>query len=147
MGYGLLPGDVSRPFLYSDGVTRDLGTLGGTPQEGYGGSAYDINDRGWIVGDSVTSTLQDAGFLYMEGRMHNLNELLAPAAAAAWNVTNAMQVNEAGQILAFARRDGSEMGYSVLLSPVPEAQTLALWLAGLALVGATARARRRQAPA
>jgi len=54
--------------LYSDGVTHDLGTLGG-----YSSVAYGINDRGQVVGTADGLGIGfDRAFLYSNGVMHDL---------------------------------------------------------------------------
>jgi probable HAF family extracellular repeat protein len=60
-----------RPFLYSDGQMRDLGSLGGSTS-----TAYGINNAGQIVGSSmVPTTYRSHAFLYAEGRMIDLGTL------------------------------------------------------------------------
>lgn len=136
----LVPGSATfAPFLYSNGQITNLGSLS-TLQ---GGSANDINERGWVVGHSRENSGLDAGFLYRNGTMLNLNGLLRAEDAALWNVVEATKLNDRGQILAIAESlDDPRRMFSLLLSPVPEAQTWALMLAGLGVVGAVARRRR-----
>jgi hypothetical protein len=62
-----------------------------------------------------------------------------------WELTNAQDINNAGQILGTACQNGSCA--SVLLTPVPEPVTGLMLLAGLgALVPLTARGRRHLVP-
>lgn len=80
-------------FLYTRGHgMRDLGTLGGTFSE-----ATAINRNGTIiVGDSTTSTGEVHGFVYANGKMVDLTELVVPTGAGP--VIDAQDVNDAGQI-------------------------------------------------
>jgi probable HAF family extracellular repeat protein len=92
---------LSHAFLYANGQQTDLGTLPGSTQAQVGG----INDQGQIVGiamaggtDGTYWTAMNA-FLYLNGKMYNLNNLIAagnpaPALAAA------VAINNLGQILA-----------------------------------------------
>lgn len=74
------------------GAMRDLGTLGGTFSE-----ATAINRSGTvIVGDSTTPSGELHGFVYANGRMVDLTELVVPAGAGP--VIDAQDVNDAGQI-------------------------------------------------
>lgn len=88
-----------------------------------------INDMGTVVGRS------HAGFGFVwtaENGMGDLNTLLDPADGNHAFVDNATDINDAGQILAHA-------GYTaLLLNPVPEPGTLALFALGL-LVGTLPR--------
>jgi probable HAF family extracellular repeat protein len=113
----------------------DLGTLGGPGSEAFG-----INDAGpvgQIVGSSDVSrgdgawvrfARRDAAawfdgmqyetthaFLWADGRMHDLNELLA--ADAGWVLAEARAIDDAGQIVGYGLVNGCQRAF--LLSPVP----------------------------
>jgi len=86
-----------RAFLYANSRFTDLGSLGG-------GSSWPngINDAGQIVG---TSTLAGPdpqakrAFLYVDGAMHDLNDLVEPLPAP---LTESSKINNRGQIIANA---------------------------------------------
>ncbi|NML18025.1 HAF repeat-containing PEP-CTERM protein [Azohydromonas caseinilytica] len=128
------------PFLYSNGVITDLGSLGG-----FNGDARDINDQGWVVGRSQFDANDWDAFLHADDALHNLEDLLAPRERGRWDFDTAVQVNERGQILVLGAY-GRDIGYSVaLLSPVPEPRGGLLMLAGLlGALGAVAARRRRR---
>ena len=106
---------ATRAFLYANSRFTDLGSLGGTSN-----GATAINDVGQIVG---TSTLAGAdpqaqrAFLYVDGRMFDLNDLAAPLPVP---LTEARKINNRGQIIANAcpppGTNGSCRAY--LLTPV-----------------------------
>lgn len=127
------------PFLYSGGRMIDLGTLGGIAA-----IANALNDAGAVVGFSdLTASGNDAhAFLYANGRMVDLNALVA--GLGGWQLTNAQDINESGQILATACQNGDCA--SVLLTPVPEPAAGLMLLAGLGALLALAARGRRHAP-
>ena len=88
-------------FLYSDGVTTDLGS--GSPFS----HANGINERGQIVGNDGHN-----GFLYRDGHLFYITNLLP----AGYMVDDATGINEAGQIVATASHNGSYRG--LLLTPL-----------------------------
>lgn len=133
-----------RAFLYSGGVTSDLGTLGGNNS-----TAYGINNNGQIVGVSTTSNGTTRAFIYSEGTMRDLGSAsdlmitrlewdttpgalkfiytnsITPVggAASAWHP---IAINDQGQIL---RSDG------ILLTPIEPSSTSAklFWANGVGL--------------
>jgi probable HAF family extracellular repeat protein len=132
--------DAAAPFLYSGGVMHNLGSLGG-----HYGAAQDINDAGTVVGQATTQAGDLDAFVYRDGAMSNLEDLLAPKDQGRWDFEGARAINERGQILV-SFHPWLETGYrSALLTPVPEMQTWALLLAGLGVVGAAAGRRRHGA--
>jgi probable HAF family extracellular repeat protein len=88
----------------------DLGTLGGTASVAYG-----INSRGQVVGYAENRVGYARAFIYTDGRMHDLNTLLAKNPKH-MKVQVAYAINTRGQIAGVAAV-GSE-GHAFLLTPV-----------------------------
>jgi probable HAF family extracellular repeat protein len=103
---------------------RDLGTLGGAMSYAYG-----INEVGQVVGWSSTATADGNSHAFITGPdgegMTDLNSLVNLPDGVI--LTQAVGINNNGQVIA--------MG----MIPIPEPETYALMLAGLALVGAVIR--------
>lgn len=118
-----------RAFLYSNGAMTDLGTLGG---DSFG---YGINNAGEVVGRSEINSQRSAAFLYSNGVMTDLNTLIDPASG--WILGEARGINDAGQIVGFGLASGGV--HAFLLTPVPEPETYAMLLAGLAVIGVAVR--------
>ena len=131
----LADGFGERPFLFAPGDNRliDLGSLGGVF-----GRANALNDAGTVVG------LSDIGgpggvdyhaFVYGAGGMLDLNLLVA--ALGDWQLMTALDVNDAGQILAQACRNGLDDCRAArldLIVPVPEPGSWTMLVAGLLLL-------------
>lgn len=71
------------------------------------GEAYGINDFGWVVGRAG----ENGAFLYSEGRMHWLNDLVNPSWAIVWPFALLNDLRVAG----VARKDGIDR--AVILVP------------------------------
>ena len=97
---------VRRAFLWQDGEIRDLGTLGGQSSE-----AIAINNLGQVIGradapefgfpSEFAADPIDRPFLWQEGVMVDLNDLVPPDAGV--TITSVFDINDVGQILAWAR--------------------------------------------
>ena len=99
VGYSDTSGDAAiHPFLYSNGTTQNLGTLGGSYAEPYGG----INDSGQIAGSSriAGQAIVWHAFTYANGTMKDIGTL---------GGTNsyANSINNSGQVV--GRRIPREM--------------------------------------
>jgi probable HAF family extracellular repeat protein len=84
--------NVSHAFLYSGGVLKDLGTLGGALSSSDG---LAIDALGDVMGDSQTSSGANHAFVYSGGVMHDLT----PTAAYAVPVA----INNSGEVTGNAR--------------------------------------------
>jgi probable HAF family extracellular repeat protein len=115
----------------------DLGTLGGQSSE-----ALDINSNGVVVGWAET-TIANRRHAFITGPdgngMTDLNSLVELQNGTF--LADATGINDRGQIIANAS-DGHAYLLTPLLTPVPEPETYAMLLAGLALMGLIVRRRR-----
>jgi probable HAF family extracellular repeat protein len=103
-----------RGFVYRNGTLIDVGTLGGPAS-----AATGINSAGQVVGNSaIAEGTGDApppthGFIWGNGVLTDLNDLLVPGSG--WEITNALNLNDAGQIAAIGMNGGVTHG--LLLTP------------------------------
>jgi probable HAF family extracellular repeat protein len=88
-----LPSATGHAVIWTNGVIKDLGTLG---DEDAPSTALDINDQGQVVGTSDISDHLRA-FLWEKGKMINLNQLISKQAG--WTLLVASRINEKGEIL------------------------------------------------
>ena len=122
---GQVVGSRGHAFLYSGGATMDLGALPGDSVS----YAYDINASGQVVGTSYAIPEVDHPFLYENGVMTNLNDLLDPVSGAGWTLYTATGINDRGQIVGSgANQFGDRRGF--LLTPIPEPSALCLLAIG-----------------
>jgi probable HAF family extracellular repeat protein len=87
----------------------DLGTLGGSL-----GSANGINDEGDIVGMATLAGGQEHAFLYSNGAMRDLNDLIEPHPG--WVLEEAHAINNRGQIVGEGTFGGQTRAF--LLTPL-----------------------------
>lgn len=145
-GTSFIDADLEHAFLYSEGVMRDIGSLGGAFTQ-----ARALNEAGMVVGfstyaDDVPGIDFSSAFLYRDGTMLDLNLLVDRPGV--WSVLDAVGINDAGQIAAYACTALGDCR-AVRLDPIaaiPEPQPAALWLAGLAGLGIAAAVRRCTSP-
>ncbi|CAN5560804.1 hypothetical protein BH09PLA1_BH09PLA1_00800 [soil metagenome] len=116
----------------------DLGTLGGN-----GSLARGINDDGWVVGNSYLPSNEPPvhGFVHDGTSMRDLNDLIDPASG--WLILDAHDINNRGQIAAFASRASEPWGHAVLLTPIPEPAAVALAVLAMPVLSLAPRGARR----
>ncbi len=132
-------------FSTSGGPNTDLGTLGG-----FYSAANTANQAGWVAGWSWNASNASDAFLWSAGLGMVSLDTLVDASGAGWDLTEAIAMNDAGQITVWAQSRSTGEYHALLLSDrnvvppaaangVPEPGTLAL--AGAALLAL--RSRRR----
>ena len=114
VGTARAAGGFSRAFLWRDGVLSDLGTLAG----GRHSRAYDVSDRGQVVGSASTSRpdAPQRAFLWQDGLMADLNDLLGPESG--WVLTCAHGLNTRGRVVGQGVIEGRHRAF--LLTPTDE---------------------------
>ncbi|HKU25541.1 MAG TPA: hypothetical protein VJQ54_08725 [Candidatus Sulfotelmatobacter sp.] len=126
---GLIAGsaDFPRPspelnthdaVMWKNGKIKDLGTVDGDPCS----RAYGINSRGQVVGTSGDCHNALHAFVWEEGApILDLNALIQPGTG--YQLTNAIEINDGGEIIAkaaplgFTPDDDADLGHLVLLIP------------------------------
>lgn len=121
-------------FWSQENGMLDIGTLGGTTS-----SAMGMNNLGQVVGVSSTDqcdpcyAFDQRAFIWTAaGGLVDLNSLVD--SSSDWTIIGAMDINEVGQIAAIGYSPNGSY-QAVLLSPVPEPKTYAMFLAALGLIG------------
>jgi probable HAF family extracellular repeat protein len=119
VGSADLPGSqIHDAVIWRHGEIHDLGTVAGDPcSRGRG-----LNARGQVVGGSSDCHNFLHAFVWEEGGpMLDLNTLIAPGSG--FQLTNAFNINDRGEILAkaaplgFTPNDDADLGHLVLLIP------------------------------
>lgn len=96
----------TAPFIYSNGVVTQLGTLGG---------ALGVNDFGEVVGISILADgISYRAFRYLNGVLEDLNSLIDPQSG--WVLLDARAINNQGQIVGDGLKNGVARAF--LLTPV-----------------------------
>jgi probable HAF family extracellular repeat protein len=104
--------------LYINGRIKSLGTIPSheTSPSLTSSAGISINNNGVVVGNYITNTSSDpegrGGFVYRDGRMYNLDDLVG-----GWKIVSVAHINDAGQIAATGTPDGSTATYALLLTP------------------------------
>jgi probable HAF family extracellular repeat protein len=89
---------------------ENLGTLPGDTQS----FAYDIDEKGRVVGSSDAKDSLLHAFIYSDGMMQDLNKLIP--ADTGWLLTEAKGINESGQIVGYGFIKGER--HAFLLTPL-----------------------------
>jgi len=100
-----------HPFLFKDGESIDIGVPPGHAL----GYAFDINNAGQVVGNSVDRRNELHAFIYSMGELHNLNQVMKHARG--WHFRTAKGINNHGQIVGEALFEGESRPY--ILTPIP----------------------------
>ena len=80
-----------RAFLWENGTATELGTLGG-----FASQAFGLNNPGQVVGSSFTSEAVGHAFLWSDGAMFDLNDLIDSSPVV---LTCALEITDGGIIL------------------------------------------------
>lgn len=107
-----------RGWISTSSGLQSLGVLSGFTSS----RAWGINDSGHVVGTLGGGSIQRA-FLHDGATMVDLNTLLDPSVSG-WELLEAYDINEAGQIVGVGRINGEFRGF--VLTPVPEPATMTL---------------------
>jgi probable HAF family extracellular repeat protein len=126
VGSADLPGSqIHDAVVWTNGKIHDLGTVAGDPcSRGRG-----LNASGQVVGGSSDCRNFLQAFVWKEegGPMLDLNRLIPPGSG--WQLTNAFNINDRGEILAKADPlgvtpiDDADLGHLVLLVPCDTGET------------------------
>ncbi len=99
--------------------------------------ALAINDVGQVVGSSSFRAA-----LWNDGSLIDLNSFLDERLVNdGWKLTEATGINDNGWIVGKALNEQSNLTHAFLLTPIPEAETYMMFIAGLGLLGFMARRR------
>ena len=137
VGSSTLGNGLQHAFLYQNGSMVDL-----FAGDSFRSAANGINADGDVIG---TFGAQNHSFLYRNGAATDL-DLLSEVINAGWSDLAVADINDAGEIVGTGLYNGQSRGFvlsAAAIAAIPEPQTYALMLAGLAAVCAAARRRAK----
>ncbi len=136
---------MTEAVIYSStGVFTDLGTLDNSRSLL---SVNAINDMGQVVGSSSTAGGSVDGYLYSNGTMTDLNDLISPNSG--WNLQWPAGINNDGQIVGYGFLNGVQEGFLLTVdngggtATVPEPSSISLFALGAIGLAIGACRRRR----
>jgi probable HAF family extracellular repeat protein len=101
----------THAFLYSGGLMKDIDVFDGPVSEAHG-----INAADWVVGLAVfPGHTARHGFVHDGTTLRDLNDLLIDGGR--WEITEALDIDDAGQIVGSARPGSGAAAHAVLLTP------------------------------
>lgn len=103
--------DSAHAFLYDKNGLHDLGTLGGPDSH-----PNAINEAGQIVGSTYLLSGQGAAFIWSNGVMRNINELID--AGSGWDLIRASGISNSGRIIGYGTGDFHRFVGSCMLVPL-----------------------------
>jgi probable HAF family extracellular repeat protein len=109
VGYVELHAGGALGVLWSDGNEHNLGHLGGGET-----SAADLNESTAVVGWSLNVQRQRRGFVWHEGVLSTLSDLVH---GEEWVITDATSTNDGGSIVGVARNAATGRQHAVILTP------------------------------
>jgi probable HAF family extracellular repeat protein len=108
VGFSEVGGGKIHAFVYTMHGMHDLGSLGDEPIR-----ADSVNNRGQIVGLSGVNEHVRHAFLWQNGQMADLNGLIG--VNATWDLGEAVDINDQGQIVCVATGPGASRDRRLLL--------------------------------
>jgi probable HAF family extracellular repeat protein len=125
----------THAFLFSNGTMTNQGAPGGTSS-----GSRAINVSGQVTGELQISSTVEHSFLYSNGSMLDLNNLITPGSGITLSI--AYGINDAGDIYGMASQKSGRYAFELTPAAVPEpAGIAALSLVGLAMLGHRRRPR------
>ncbi len=91
-------------YIYGAGGVTNLGTLGGSDSYGFG-----VNNSSLVVGSGLNSEQKMNAFLWNNGVLSNLNEMLP--AHSGWELQEARGINNSSAIVGWGRFEGVEQAF------------------------------------
>ena len=132
---------TNRATMWQGEHIIDLGSLGGSFSH-----AMAINNQGWVVGSAATSLDEQHATLWLNGQAIDLNQYLsADDVNAGWVLDSANAINAHGLVVGNAYNARLNETHAYMLSPIPEPESYAMLLLGLAGLGWGVARRKRHA--
>ena len=127
-------GSYEHATLWNNGVPTDLGSAS---------VATSINASGQIVGFSYNGTAPTSAMLWYGTYKIDLNNFISDSEkASGWMLNKALGINDYGSIVGVAYNGTIQRGFLLSVTPVPEADSSAMLLTGLGVIGFMVRRRK-----
>ena len=130
---------IFHAFLYNNGKMTDLGVLR-LPGPYIESGGLSVNDKGQVVGYVGSLDAEgpffdtEIGFLYSDGVMKNLYDLVDPNSVVSFKTSEAIAINDNGQILWTGSPGHAQPPHSYLLTPIPVPEPTTFVLLGTGLL-------------